>query len=112
MKASPTHLSKFMQHQDTQFIIPIYQRNYDWTEINCKQLLDDIISVGKSQQNEPSMHFIGSIVYVCNDEYTTEEIEKYVIIDGQQRITTILLLLCAIRDYYDKEDLRINSRYL
>ncbi len=41
MKASPTHLSKFMQHQDTQFIIPIYQRNYDWTEVNCKQLLDD-----------------------------------------------------------------------
>ncbi len=45
------------------------------------------------------MHFIGSIVYVCNDEYTTEEIEKYVIIDGQQRLTTVTLLLLALYNF-------------
>ena len=99
MKASPLQLSKFLQKQDTQFVIPIYQRNYDWTEEHCKQLLDDIIEVGKAHKDEARVHFIGSIVYVCNDEYTTDEIEQFVIIDGQQRITTITLLLMALYHY-------------
>ena len=85
-----------MQNQDTQFVIPIYQRNYDWTESHCQQLLDDIIDVGNRSKDESKMHFIGSIVYICNDEYTTEEIAKFVIIDGQQRLTTVTLLLLAI----------------
>lgn len=96
MKASPIQLNKFLQKQDTQFVIPIYQRNYDWTEEQCKQLLEDIIEVGNTPKTEAKMHFIGSIVYVCNDEYTTDEIEQYVVIDGQQRITTITLLLIAL----------------
>lgn len=96
MKASPRQLSKFLQTQDTQFVIPIYQRNYDWNEDHCKQLLEDIIEVGKTSKEEQRMHFIGSIVYVCNDEYTTDEIEQFVVIDGQQRITTITLLLIAL----------------
>ena len=96
MKASVIQLNKFLQKQDTQFVIPIYQRNYDWDESHCKQLLDDIIEVGMSPKEANKMHFIGSIVYVCNDEYTTDEIEKFVVIDGQQRITTITLLLIAL----------------
>lgn len=99
MKASPLQLSKFLQKQDTQFVIPIYQRNYDWEEEHCKQLLEDIIEVGKAPKDEARVHFIGSIVYVCNDEYTTDEIEQFVIIDGQQRITTITLLLIALYHY-------------
>lgn len=102
MKASPIQLNKFLQKQDTQFVIPIYQRNYDWGEEQCKQLLEDIIEVGKSLKDEAKIHFIGSIVYVCNDEYTTDEIEQYVIIDGQQRITTITLLLIALYHYAEK----------
>lgn len=101
MKASPIQLNKFLQKQDTQFVIPIYQRNYDWGEEHCKQLLEDIIEVGKTPKSESRVHFIGSIVYICNDEYTTDEIEEYVIIDGQQRITTITLLLTALYHYYD-----------
>ncbi len=100
MKASPTQLNKFLQKQDTQFIIPIYQRNYDWGEEHCKQLFEDIVEVGKSAHGKSKMHFIGSIVYVCNDEYTTDEIDKYVVIDGQQRITTITLLLTALYHFY------------
>ena len=102
MKASPIQLSKFLQKQDTQFVIPIYQRNYDWTEEQCKQLLEDILDVGRTVKDEAKVHFIGSIVYVCNDEYTTDEIEQYVIIDGQQRITTITLLLIALYHYAEK----------
>ena len=104
MKASPLQLSKFLQKQDTQFVIPIYQRNYDWNEEHCLQLLDDIISVGKTPREEARMHFIGSIVYVCNDEYTVAEIEQLVIIDGQQRITTIMLLLMALYHYAKEHD--------
>ena len=71
-----------------------------------KQLLEDIIEVGRSPKDEAKVHFIGSIVYVCNDEYTTDEIEQYVIIDGQQRITTITLLLIAL--YHQAEELGDN----
>lgn len=106
MKASPIQLNKFLQKQDTQFVIPIYQRDYDWSEEQCKQLLEDIIEVGRSPKDEAKVHFIGSIVYVCNDEYTTDEIEQYVIIDGQQRITTITLLLIAL--YHQAERLEDN----
>lgn len=106
MKASPIQLNKFLQKQDTQFVIPIYQRNYDLSEEQCKQLLEDIIEVGRSPKDEAKVHFIGSIVYVCNDEYTTDEIEQYVIIDGQQRITTITLLLIAL--YHQAERLEDN----
>lgn len=107
MKASPIQLNKFLQKQDTQFVIPIYQRNYDWSEEQCKQLLEDIMEVGRSPKDEAKVHFIGSIVYVCNDEYTTDEIEQYVIIDGQQRITTITLLLIAL--YHQAEELEDNK---
>ncbi len=96
MKANPIQFCKFLQKQDTQFVIPIYQRNYDWNEVQCKQLLEDIIEIGKTPKDMAKVHFVGSIVYVCNDEYTTEEIEQFVIIDGQQRITTITLMLIAL----------------
>ena len=102
MKASPIQLNKFLQKQDTQFVIPIYQRNYDWSEDNCKQLWEDIYEIGQTSKEESKVHFIGSIVYVCNDEYTTDEIEQFVVIDGQQRITTITLLLIAIYHYAQK----------
>ena len=103
MKANPIQLFKFLQKQDTQFVIPIYQRNYDWTEEQCQQLLDDIIEIGKRPKEEAAVHFIGSIVYICNDEYSTEEVEQFVIIDGQQRITTITLMLIALYHLAEKE---------
>lgn len=113
MKASPLQLSKFLQKQDTQFFIPIYQRNYDWSEEHCKQLLEDIIEVGKTPKDEARVHFIGSIVYVCNDEYTSAEIEQFVIIDGQQRITTITLLLMALYHYAKEHgDTRLSETIL
>lgn len=104
MKASPIQLFKFLQKQDTQFVIPIYQRNYDWTEEQCQQLFDDILEIGKRPKEEAKVHFIGSIVYVCNDEYTTEEVEQLVIIDGQQRITTITLMLIALYHFAENEE--------
>jgi uncharacterized protein with ParB-like and HNH nuclease domain/predicted transport protein len=78
----------------TQFLIPIYQRTYSWTEKECKCLWDDILRAGRSA-HIPS-HFIGSVVYVLDDSKGLGSIHQAVVIDGQQRITTILLMLKAI----------------
>ncbi|MBK9334813.1 MAG: DUF262 domain-containing protein, partial [Ignavibacteria bacterium] len=59
MKATETPLNSFLSQTKTQFIIPVYQRNYDWTEEHCRQLFHDIMEVGSKPGNT---HFIGSIV--------------------------------------------------
>lgn len=87
-----------------QYQIPVYQRNYDWKKDNCLILFNDVIS---SYEEERS-HFLGTIVQVQQDE--EGGIKKYIIIDGQQRMTTVYLLLKALydstKDEVDKEDLR------
>ena len=76
-----------------QLQIPIYQRAYDWERKNCKQLYDDIISAGKGEKS----HFIGAITYSGREEQPVD-VPYYQIIDGQQRITSIMLLLRALKD--------------
>lgn len=97
MKASEVRLTDFLSKTDTQFIIPIYQRNYDWSKTHCEQLLSDIIDAGQSKR----IHFIGSIVYVHDGIYSSS-IKELIIIDGQQRITTITLLCIALYHYLKK----------
>ena len=74
-------------------MIPVYQRNYDWTNSECKELLNDIISV---ETEDRGTHFIGSIVFVHEGTYSTSEVKESVIIDGQQRLTTINILYVAL----------------
>ncbi|MBQ7577628.1 MAG: DUF262 domain-containing protein [Synergistaceae bacterium] len=96
-----------MLNGEKQFIIPIYQRFYSWDIEQCRQLYNDIVSM---QKNGRKAHFIGSIVNVVEHASATG-VEKFLIIDGQQRITTILLLLTALRDYAEKtQDNNINTR--
>lgn len=107
MKATELKLTDFLSKTDTQFVIPIYQRNYDWKINHCQQLIDDILEAGKQEK----VHFIGSIVYVHDDEYSSG-IKELVIIDGQQRITTITLLCIALYHFLrDKtsEDMKANK---
>ena len=94
MKANETKVEDFLSSNKTQFIIPVYQRNYDWSTSQCKQLLDDILDVGKTQKM--NAHFIGSIVYVHDDVYTASRIKELTIIDGQQRLTTLTLIYLVI----------------
>lgn len=89
MKGSEAKLVSYMQGSDKRFIIPVYQRNYDWRIENCKQLYDDLIAI---VQKGRSSHFFGSIVSVHSDG----EFNEYLIIDGQQRLTTISLLMLAM----------------
>lgn len=94
MKANETKVEDFLSSNKTQFVIPVYQRNYDWSESQCKQLLDDILDVGKT--DNMNAHFIGSIVYVHDDVYTSSRIKELTIIDGQQRLTTLTLIYMAL----------------
>lgn len=90
MNGNAQRLIKYMDGASKRFIIPVYQRNYDWKMEHCKQLFDDLVKV--IRQNRKS-HFFGSIVSVQSETGTMEE---FLIIDGQQRLTTISLLLLAI----------------
>lgn len=94
MKASELNMQDFLASNKTQFIIPVYQRNYDWTLGQCTQLFNDILTVGVNKQ--VSSHFIGSIVYIHDDVYTSSKVKELTIIDGQQRLTTITLVYIAL----------------
>jgi len=93
MKANELQINNFLQAPNVQFVIPVYQRNYDWTNTECKKLLNDIISV---ETDNRGTHFIGSIVFVHEGTYSTSEVKELVIIDGQQRLTTINILYVAL----------------
>lgn len=94
MKANETKVEDFLSSNKTQFVIPVYQRNYDWSTGQCKQLLDDILEVGTSRKM--NAHFIGSIVYVHDDVYTASRIKELTVIDGQQRLTTLTLIYLVL----------------
>ncbi len=115
MEARQISISEFLSTSRTRFIIPVYQRNYDWKEKNCLQLFEDIKNIGL--QNERKSHFMGSIVYVSNSDTDSIDLKEYVIIDGQQRLTTSTLFLKALHDVIDEgtkeeilEDFLINKR--
>ncbi|MCQ2652046.1 DUF262 and DUF1524 domain-containing protein [Helicobacter pylori] len=117
MDAKATTLLKFFEeNQNNQFVIPIYQRLYSWGKEQCEQLWDDIIKIGGN--DKMNGHFIGSILYVLDG--ITHSSNPLLIIDGQQRLTTITLLLIALRDYLNDEDEflekfsreKIENRYL
>jgi len=93
MKANELPIITFLQAVNVQFVIPVYQRNYDWKNSECKELLDDIIAV---ESEDRGTHFIGSIVFVHEGTYSTNEVKELVIIDGQQRLTTINILYVAL----------------
>ena len=93
MKASEKKIKDLFSEAKTFFAIPVYQRDYNWQEKHCKQLFEDILSVGKDI--DITSHFIGSIVYIHEGVYGIGEKEFYVI-DGQQRMITITLLHIAL----------------
>lgn len=94
MKANETNVEDFLSSNKTQFVIPVYQRNYDWSTVQCNQLLNDILEVGTNK--EMNAHFIGSIVYIYDGVYTASRIKELTIIDGQQRLTTLTLIYLAL----------------
>lgn len=90
MKGSECRFIEYMEGSKKRFIIPVYQRNYDWRTENCKQLYDDLVKVVKNQRRS---HFFGSLVSVYNPSGRNTE---FLVIDGQQRLTTVSLLFLAM----------------
>ncbi|GHQ55520.1 DUF262 and DUF1524 domain-containing protein [Helicobacter pylori] len=109
MEAKATTLLNFIKdNQKNQLVIPIYQRLYSWEKEQCKQLWDDIIKIGGDDKMDG--HFIGSILYVLDG--ITHSNNALLIIDGQQRLTTITLLLTALRDHWSDKRKEIEDHYL
>ncbi|WRF03283.1 DUF262 domain-containing protein [Helicobacter pylori] len=105
MKATQSTVNEFFALTGTIFSIPIYQRNYTWEEENCEKLLQDIVSIYQNKKT----HFMGSITYILHlidDEKSLRQLQEFVIIDGQQRITTIMLLLKAIETKIPNEGIK------
>lgn len=93
MKASEANFLQFLAGKH-QFIIPIYQRTYSWTNSQCTQLWNDIVRVATNPQIPG--HFVGSIVYIQKGIYQSTAIPQLLVIDGQQRLTTLSILLAAL----------------
>ena len=93
MKATEAKFLDFLR-KSPQFVIPIYQRTYSWTERECRQLWDDIVRTGRDEAI--SAHFVGSIVYIEKGLYQVSSQSPLLVIDGQQRLTTVTLILEAL----------------
>ena len=93
MKATETNLLNFLK-KSSQFSVPIYQRTYSWTKSQCRQLWDDILRAGRD--DKISAHFVGSIVYIEKGLYSISGHSPLLVIDGQQRLTTVSLIIEAL----------------
>ena len=116
MKATEARFVEFLE-KSPQFVIPIYQRTYSWTERECRQLWNDILRTGSN--DAIAAHFVGSIVYIQKGLYQVARQSALLVIDGQQRLTTVMLILEALaRRVGDREPLdgfsakKIRSYYL
>ena len=99
MKATEAKLLAFLK-KSPQFVIPIYQRTYSWTERECWQLWEDILRTGRN--DSISAHFVGSIVYIEQGLYQVTSQSPMLVIDGQQRLTTLTLILTALAQELEK----------
>lgn len=90
-----------------QFVIPIYQRTYSWQLAQCSKLLSDIIRIS----NDPTTpgHFIGSVVYFQESIHTLSDVPQLLVIDGQQRLTTVTLLIAALAEFIKDHNVDIDT---
>lgn len=99
MKATEAKFLDFIK-KSPQFVIPIYQRTYSWTERECRQLWDDILRTGSN--DAISAHFVGSIVYIEKGLYQVTGQTPLLVIDGQQRLTTVALIIAVLAKVLDE----------
>lgn len=114
MVPSEQKLLNVLSNNDVTFFIPPYQRNYEWTDDQCKVFLDDIVKTcNDNMKGKVSEHFFGSITFFQTDTPFGQP-DKLVLIDGQQRITTTMLFLVALRDIIDDPTMQkyIDNKYL
>ncbi len=95
MKAEDTSFLNLLGGGSRQFVIPVFQRQYSWTETQSSQLLGDVVRVAKRPQG--ATHFVGSVVYVASGDHSAV-LPQWLVIDGQQRLTTCTILLAVLRN--------------
>ncbi|ABD12298.1 hypothetical protein ThrDRAFT_04337 [Frankia casuarinae] len=101
MKANETTLGELLQGQ-CQYVVPLYQRPYSWERANLRQLWADITSVAAA--GPAATHFLGSLVLAPSPSTTPAGVAIWLVVDGQQRLTALSILLCAIRDHVRDDD--------
>lgn len=104
MEANKIRLLEFLGSSKRTFNIPVYQRNYDWQEEQCRRLFRDIERIAKN--NFQIDHFLGTVVYVVS--HTQPNFNEYIVIDGQQRITSITLLLYALYEHIEDTQTKLD----
>ena len=105
MKANEANLLKFLQGPK-QFLIPIFQRRYNWEKHHCEQLWRDVLRVGQDKSTQS--HFLGSIVCMEHGIYSASTVPELLVIDGQQRLTTLSLLLLALGRAIEAQNSKID----
>lgn len=100
MKASETKLQQILEGTK-QYVVPLFQRSYSWDKKEWQVLLDDLLEL--NEQENPRTHFVGSIVTMPTTS-VPEGVAKYLLIDGQQRLTTLFIILTLIRDLAKQND--------
>ena len=110
MKPDATSILSFINSADKTFVIPVYQRNYSWSAEECGKLFEDLLDSMKTGK----CHYFGNIVFYAKETNAWAGYSELILIDGQQRVTTTMLLLAAIRDVEEDEDKRakITNTYL
>lgn len=104
---------------EKQFQVPLYQRQYEWKDEQLSQLWENILEQydlltpdenGKSKKDDPN-HFIGSLVMAPSPAIQASGVTSFLVIDGQQRLTTLLIALCALRDLLALDDPKVTERF-
>ena len=110
MKPDATSILSFINSADKTFVIPVYQRNYSWSAEECSKLFEDLLDSMKTGKR----HYFGNIVFYAKETNAWAGYSELILIDGQQRVTTTMLLLAAIRDVEEDENkrTRITNTYL
>ncbi len=117
VKAKETNLEGVLEGKK-QYQVPLYQRTFSWGKRQIDQLWSDILEVAELRRTEPTAtHFIGSLVLAASPDNGAVGLQKFLVVDGQQRLTTLTLLLAALRDHQAEVDGeehrdRVNTQYL
>ncbi|MGX5271742.1 DUF262 domain-containing protein [Bifidobacterium polysaccharolyticum] len=106
MDAGPVKLLSLIADKSKRFIVPVYQRPYSWDKEQCEQLWNDVLAIERLHE---SAHFMGSLVWIQEGTMGADGVTSALIIDGQQRITTVNLLLAALADYADSHQSQANK---
>jgi uncharacterized protein with ParB-like and HNH nuclease domain len=93
MQVQQLPIYQFLEGSGKSFVIPVYQRDYAWTKVNCLKLWNDLIDLNNNSRSD---HFLGTLVTIGSG------FQEYTVIDGQQRLTTVSLLLKALHDFLEK----------